>query len=960
MAIPGIAPPLTQLAVNETVTCHNLNECFRRFCKNLAFFAFLFLLMSQNQKGLCQAVTPCSCSEYLTIGSTHTTTDYRDVGPFSSTRCYFIKGTLAIIGPDAEWVNVKIKMEEGSQILVESGLSLIGTFISGCGDMWQGIKTSSTTNLGVYRSTIEDAEFGISLGNFSAFHCEKSNFVNDYIGIAVGSPFAADIFDQQILQRGQILGCKFYTDGSLPDPYPGQYYYPSWPTTPTEIPYDKGYAAVYLSGTNGLNFGFVGAESSDRNEIYQMRNGILLRYSVMNVAGTDIHDLEGDQPRSFPNPQRDLNQYGINGYFSYSDIEDNTMSDLMVGTWMNQSDNTIKNNQFDILNESVALTRTKGIYALRPQRLSILENNITNGYNGIYLTLLNTGFEVKDNTLDRQDIPLLNTGIDVRSSLLYLRRVGVIEGNTVNITDGNFSLGIYLNSARQLDVDDNTVNFLVDQESGNAIRGIGAVGLAHSIIHRNTVDPDEDYQSGNANYGIELFNSNMNNLVCNNIDHSRVDMFVLGSNMETQLIGNNFSNGGEGLLLYREVNMGTQLHNANLWLGAPDDCGAIISVIDEDPLLIAKRNLFYVDDIGENSNFRPDPICPEEVEDNQWFITSTDNIHEDPNEPCSDFPDPYPIVDTLVHRLRTTLDYEEYNDQMEWMEKADIFEYMLIDPSLHSNTVLDSFFDAEESNPLGVLINAQFQLSSRFGTVITDKNDVQDTIQSFSHDLVYIDSILALSPSDSATWMALRELKVDSLTLSFGRWEDMLTEEEEESLDTYEDIGNDLKTLTTGSDIEEYLKEALLFRTQYLLGNGFSSQDSADIYDLARLCPWEGGRAIPIAHELYTVVADSTLLPVTDCPPPPPRPLEERGSSSGYPIAHFTVSPNPSNGFIEINAAETMEAIWITNSDNKMVTSIRPMNTSAFISLDNEPGGLYFITVKFHDHTDYKSIILVK
>jgi hypothetical protein len=958
--------PFSLFAESKNNLCSIQFEKFRRLSKILQLLIIFHLVIGYSNKGITQAVTPCSCSTYMIIGSTTTTTNYRDVGPFSNSRCYFIKGVLEINELEAEWINLRIKMEEGSQIHVLTGLQLIGTYISGCGDMWRGIKTEEYANLGLTRSTIEDAEFGISLENFTSFHCEKSNFINDYIGIASGSPFGPDVIKRQILQRGQIYGCKFYTSSTLPDPYPGQlgfypaqYYYPDWPTTPAEIPYDMGYAAVYLSGTQGIEFGFVGAESSDRNEIYLMRNGVILRYSGMNVAGTDLHDLEGDRPRTISSPQRDLNQYGINGFFSFSDIEDNTMESLMDGAWMAQSANTIKDNTFDILNSGVAVSRTQGIYSLRPQKLSVINNDVTNGYHGIHVTLANIGFEIKDNNLDRQGLPWLNTGIDVRSTLLTLRREGLIQNNELYITDGDFSLGIYLNSARQLDIDDNNVYFLVDEGAGNAIRGIGAAGLAHSIIHRNNVDPDAEYQPSNASYGIELFNSNMNNVVCNDIENSRANIFVLGSNVETQLIGNNIINGDNGLALYREVNMGTQLHNANLWLGNPDNCGAIIFVEGEQPTTIADHNRFIINDVYDNADFRPNPICPEEVESNEWFISENDLINENPNEPCNNFPDPYPIVDTLVHRIRTALDFEEYNDQMEWMEKADIFEYMLIDPSLHSNTVLDSFFDAEESNPLGILINAQFQLSSRFKTVIADKNDVLDTIQIFSDSLVYIDSILSLSPIDSATWIALRELKVDSLTESFERWQDLLSDEEDESYDTYDNIRNVLKFLSTGNDLEAYLREALIIRCQYLLGEGLDATDSANIYDLARLCPWEGGRAIPIAHELYTIVADSTLLPVTDCPPPTPRPLEER-SEINSDASGLAVNPNPTNGVILITSDEIMQEIWIANSDGKTVLRLNPFSNKSSVYLNNEPGGLYLITIKYQGHMEHKTILLVK
>ena len=191
-------------------------EAIRRsaFNKGKQIFLIALILMCclSARPLIAETTSPCECSSFLTIGTTGGTTNYSGIDPFGSARCYFVKGKLVVT--DATWTGIRIKMEEGAQIFVTSGagLTLVDCYISGCGDMWRGINVDYTTNINVYTSVIEDAEIGIRLRSYDGIHCEYSHFINDDIGIAVGSPFEMDEYDAQIQQKGDIVGCEFYTD----------------------------------------------------------------------------------------------------------------------------------------------------------------------------------------------------------------------------------------------------------------------------------------------------------------------------------------------------------------------------------------------------------------------------------------------------------------------------------------------------------------------------------------------------------------------------------------------------------------------------------------------------------------------------------------------------------------------------------------------------------------------------
>src|SRR5690606_11922314 len=235
-------------------------------------------------------------------------------------------------------------------------------------------------------------------------------------------------FDTQIKQRGYISGCRFFTEGSLPDPYPGQYYYPSWPTS-ADIPYDQGFAAVYIAGAAGLNIGFVGALGADRNKIFNMRNGVVMMYAVADIAGTDFYDFEGAQSKLLGDPLLDLNQYGIHNFFAASKIEQNTMYNLMVGIRSDMSMMRVRGNIIETLLAPETVSGTRCIEVTRPQTLHIEHNYLYEGYYGIWVRDATTRFDIRSNTMERKIPAAGNSAIELVNCTASVINDGVVKGN---------------------------------------------------------------------------------------------------------------------------------------------------------------------------------------------------------------------------------------------------------------------------------------------------------------------------------------------------------------------------------------------------------------------------------------------------------------------------------------------------------------------------------------------------
>jgi len=878
--------------------------------------------------------SPCGCSSWTSIGTTEQETNVTTVTLNPGT-CYLIKGIL-VINKERSWTGMKLKMEEESMIRVEADLSMSNCYLSGCGDMWQGIETKGQVYLHSYYSFIEDANIGMKLSGLAGMVCFGTDFINNYIGISTADPFEEDTEDK-LIHRGQIWGCEFYTSTTLPDPYPGHYYYPSWPTTPAETPYDQGFAAVYLSRTVGLHIGYDGAEGTDRNKIHDMRNGIILRdETVSDISGTDFYDFEGGFRRTLPDPLLDLNQFAINMISVVSNISDNTMDNLMFGVYGLESSNTIQGNEITLSTPSPGFGFTRGITLVRPQKAIIKGNEINEGMRGISIEDVANDFEIEDNDLITSFYFLgINTRILVRNAKLDPAE-GEILNNDLLIDDALASTGIHIINTNGIKVEDNDVIFMNDEE--HQTRGIIGVGAYRSDILSNSVNRNlAEVMVGNN--GIEFENSGFNTFFCNNMDNFWINLHMFGPNLLSGIQTNIINEAEFGFAITSPTMLGVQVHSGNQWPVSYGDYGAFI--FGANPDIEAIRSRFIVDEM-EDSDFMPNPIGPIEISSNIWFL---DEYTEPLTFTCVSGPVPLVNADTLSKLIQTELTFEDFNDEMTWIVKSDIFDMILADPGLTSHTVLDSFYDAEENTALGKLVAWQYDLSSRFGEERILKELTLDTISSLSEDIVYIDSILALSPNDSATWIALRVLKADTLENEVAEFKGYLDVEQTDSQEEYEDIAYDLDNLTTTNDLESYLKESLLFKAKFLLGDPFGTGDSTDLAFLAGLCPWEGGRAQAVGQELYATINNLMILPSMDnCPSPQPF-IDMPDHQTTYEGEVFSVSPNPVLETAEIKCDEVITQLTVFNAEMKPVYSIQPMQRQWSVNMHKLPAGVYIISV---------------
>jgi hypothetical protein len=458
----------------------------------------------------------------------------------------------------------------------------------------------------------------------------------------------------------------------------------------------------------------------------------------------------------------------------------------------------------------------------------------------------------------------------------------------------------------------NNIHFNEDIAPWHYNTGILISEGGQSIYANNEVISDAVYRTDNTNTGM-LILSQDNELTCNDLDNMYRLMQFNRPNTMTKLIKNKFYNSYTGLQLNGLVRLGQQEHGLNKWLGTFYGYGAAIS--SSDPLLVAQDSRFiYDDDDGNACEIVPCNIYPSLVA-SEWFQED-----DNPNGPQPECPQEIDFTgneeDTIAALILKPIEYTEYNEQAEWLIKADLFEIILRDPSLRGNHVIDSFFDVEEDNNLGKLVLIQNALLSQYG-IDPGKDEKQDSIIRLSDDIHDLDSLLFYEPVNHLTLSALRNLKRDTLSRVFGDWIGMIEDQCNDSRIEYSDIQGDLALLTPDNDMEEYLIEALRLKSKSLLHSSFSSGDSASLFALVELCPIEGGRAIGITQNVYTNLMDTTIAAyIYSCPEPSPF-VTYKPQGTVQQLNDLLVWPNPTKDQINISTKnEILEISLIDISQN--------------------------------------------
>jgi hypothetical protein len=288
-------------------------------------------------------------------------------------------------------------------------------------------------------------------------------------------------------------------------------------------------------------------------------------------------------------------------------------------------------------------------------------------------------------------------------------------------------------------------------------------------------------------------------------------------------------------------------------------------------------------------------------------------------------------------------EFGTFDDEMTWMTKAWIFEAILLDEDLLENTRLDSFYEADDTEPLGVLVTADRAIHAPFDS-IAELEAIADVIMDSLEVVVWIDEELYTLSADSNALRARREVAVEEIALLQEDRLDLLVAAAADRASALNAAETALGSLTTSIDFEEFYKRALLYEIEWETDGpaSLSSGDWEEIQEIATLCTWEGGKAAALAQSLCAIARDSIIGPTTACAAVEPRSAQPTLTTEP---GDLVVYPNPSRSgwFVEL-PSEAREMRLLDMAGRILIVKEKDADT-LFLPASGLPSGIYLVQV---------------
>jgi hypothetical protein len=927
---------------------HKSHQSNRKIQGLLVFLlcTFCWTLVSGKSLPFCPYMGEPACDDVCNeIGDDPSDeTDIDEVNPAWFASCIRVHGTL-FINEDTDLSEVQLIMEPGSEIVVRSGYRLTlssSVLIAGCEQLWRGIRLEDGATFHTYYSSISGANAAIYLGNRCTLFAWYTTFKDNYIGIASAMPYDAES-NPKGMGASLIIGCDFVNTDVLRTPYVGHYYYPDWPVD-ANIPYDRDFAAIYLRNTSGLNVGLNNPEPSTRNSIDGLRNGIVIdELSTVDVGYCDISNLLGTKPLS--SSLEELTNTGVYLSRSVGRIHENTINQVQDGIVCITSNVRVTENHIVLKNFDPVPLRmyTRGVSLLNNmEHAEVIENDIEEGNVGVYVE---GGFtavsEITDNWITSETDGAGRIGIQVQVWKSTVENSGLIENNNIEFEDLLAGVGIWLNLALHLEVFDNNITFLRENE-GDAVftTGIRTNVCEDVYLARNSIVGEGEYANA-KHHGIFYEQSLANRLFCNEVTNFSRGYTGSGLCPESRLTPNIWGPTNViGLELRAPTRLGEQNHGGNSWVEEFEGSYAAY-ISGPDPLTTAEQSPFIVQD-DNICDLWPCPIEPLTIA-TTWFVdlTGASLTCESSNGPIELTDEDY--EDYLLHPGA----FEDFGDEMTWMTKAWIFDAILSDVGLLENDRLDSFYNADDAEPLGVLVLADAKMHQH-SSYTDDLVDVSGEIMDSLAVVVWIDEeLFALSP-DSNILRLRRENSVDTILVRQAARFDYLYDTETERTTALGLAFTALSSLSTDTDFEEFYRRILLYELEWKQ-NGLESLSAGDweeVQEIATLCTWEGGRAASVAQALCAAARDSVVEPVVVCTGVNPRNTIPSSTQS-----EMVVYPNPSNTGWTVLVPVGTNQLRLTDMTGIERLKIVVNSSSEFIDASTLPAGAYLLRAERYDQS---------
>ncbi len=721
-----------------------------------------------------------------------------------------------------------ISFASGSKIIVKNGQTLtidnckLGP--GSCCKMWKGIILEQGAKIVIKNnSTIEQAECALTVNNGCLFDITNSHFINNYIGIKIGTGSPTTITGSKLMStefKSSNYSCSGTAYNCFVSKYVGQ------ETNLANVPY----AGIIATNVTYFKFGSTtGLVTGGDVQFNNLLNGLIINNSNVVVRNTTFKNME--------------NGCGI-------DINGGDLNiDGMGGSYQN-SENTFENCLYAInaVNGILAVAAIKssddvihGIYYQDCSDVKITSSSISAKLYGIH------GYHNPnaDVVIENNDIHMSGTPVGyacIRLDEFNLGHPLSVVNNSLYLNYSRY--GILTYSMHNAIVSDN----YIQMNNVYNTAGISNYFSQGCTFQCNTIQALQFYPS--AQSGIVFSLSPENWATCNWMNKQNNGIRVNGACQPLELEGNIFNDHTYGLYLSYNALIGEQTNNGNKWDGSYSSYGAYLTGINSASAL--SNQITYYDP----SNSNP-PTSNNDILNFGWFVGNEDNDFECSSYGCQ------PVVpsgtDPRFEDEIIALDDKigtEYVDPSNYFADRFLFERLQQNPQLLiDNPILQVFYDQKILGTIGDFseVNQEISEAVKWESVYDQMFHMNlNIIESAMDSLEIIDSLLFNGYLGGSSVNGLNykiEAALQNNDAILPIIEQIQTYRIENTIDENRDI-----PLNEEYEYNEYFVNDIYLNTVASGEYQFTDEQKEELLLIAEQCPYSGGPAVYNARSLYHLV----------------------------------------------------------------------------------------------------------
>jgi hypothetical protein len=812
-----------------------------------------------------------------------------------SNRCIAIRGTLRInIQGEYTIEDCEMRMQPGSGIVIGHSAKLnldIVTRnggISGCTQMWKGIRVEDNAKLKSKNSNIADAQYAVWADDNSELEILGSEFRRNYTGVYFHPPLPGEFF--MPIFYGNLF------DGAQPllPPFAGQ----------TPPPGAHPFVGVDVTGQSLLHIGTAG--TGPPNTFRALRNGILTDNTQAIIENSIFEDiLRVNTEPNYPFTGFAVRHKGGAAHgLTIQGLGQNvpwTFRNCTFGVWASGT-NVQVTDAF-----MAGMPRGIEVQMAQSRKLNILDNRISASGRGIVLqhndpaaTLRvahniitvnseNSGFFF---ALPAHGIAVLEHGIPHLTE-------AVIEDNLITAF-GAADNGMWMQAADHYRIENNTIGLSAQPDTELEHAGILLEGVRHSQVLNNTIEGN----STNNGIGMDVFGSSDVFYDCNTLSNLHTGARFGGVCNGTELQATTFITPMRiGLHYLPGLTTDPQLHEGNQWLttgGAFGEAAARndIQNVQGVPIDVALAAQRYEVHSTAPPFYPPSFSFPGLPPPGSTYVPFWFPIDEEgAPDPCGAEPDMLVGgVEEMRIRIAQGISFEDdYAANRLWQARRNIYDAIAAEAGSLSGAV-QSFYQSNSAGLLGSLHAVEQGKRELFRLLPAARAQMDihlADMKQLAEDIAEQDSLLALEEGN----LMLRQ----SLLQEFGmavRAVDSLEQAIYAARTALADSLQISNSLLTANAI--YESNAIQVNDLYLdkpargLAD-FTEAQLATLDAIAEQCPAAGGRAVWQARSLLALASVHQDYPDSCLPNWPALQMP------GYPAVESIVSSGKYNLDVKLN-----------------------------------------------------------